>query len=350
MSGPKTAIGLAAAPAILTVVIILLLITGGAGANHAHADPTPHVPGNSTLNPTAVPPWARQALIDAATTCPELTAPLLAAQIETESNWNPDAYNTESHATGLAQFLPATWATWGQDANHDGHTDPRNPTDAIASQAAYLCHLIDLVTQTRNLSGELIDLALASYNAGPGRVQQYHGIPPYPETINYITKIRHLANTKYATPPPAANGTTKPADAVIEKATEHVGKTPYAWGGGTLNGPSEGTGIDTGIIGFDCSGLVRYAYHQGTNYHITLPRTAQDQYNATKSQPIAIADLQSGDLLFWGHDQIHHVALYTGNGQMIEAPQSGQKITETTIRTTGDYAGATRIFGGPLDR
>jgi cell wall-associated NlpC family hydrolase len=334
MTGLRTAaLVLAPAPAF---TLILVLLAGG-GAQHAQAN-THHVPGNSQLNEQAVPTWARQAIKDAANTCPEITAPLLAAQIEAESNWNPDAYNPHSQATGLAQFIPATWQAWGQDGDHDGNADPRSPADAIPSQAAYMCHLLQLVKDSPGLAGELIDLTLASYNAGPGQVRKHRGIPPFPETTDYITKIRRLANTKYSYTPPA----TGEAQAIIDKAAEHVGKTMYAWGGGTLNGPSPGTAIDAGIIGFDCSSLVRYAYYQGTNGRITLPRTSQEQYNATKSHPVPIPDLQPGDLLFFGKARIHHVALYIGNGRMIEAPQSGQRITEASIRTDGDFASATR--------
>jgi cell wall-associated NlpC family hydrolase len=340
MTSPRTTAVIAAPAALILLVSLVLMVTAG-GAQHAQADTKHRVTGNTGFNQQAVPDWARQALLDAATTCPEVTAPVLAAQIEVESAWNPNAYNTGSQATGLAQFIPSTWQAWGQDANDDGHADPRNPVDAITSQAASMCHHVDFVTDTPGLTGEILDLALAAYNAGPGTVQRFRGIPPYPETTNYVTKIRHLANTKYATPPPStADG---PIAAVIQKAAEHVGKTMYAWGGGTLNGPSEGFDIDAGVIGFDCSSLVRYAYHQGTNHTVTLPRVSHDQYHATKHNPVAIEDLQPGDLLFWGHGRIRHVALYIGNGRMIEAPQSGQKITETTIRTSGDYIGATRV-------
>lgn len=342
VSGTKATITVAAVPATLLLLISILVLGGGA-TQQASASLT-SVPGHTQLNEQAVPEWARPILRRAATTCPQITAPLLAAQIETESDWNPNAYNEASHATGLAQFLPTTWTTWGRDGNGDGTADPRNPTDAIISQAAYMCHLASMIKGMPDLHGELTDLALAAYNAGPGNVHKYGGIPPFPETTNYVTKIRTLANSKYAAVPSSTDDPAYAA-AVIRKAVEHVNKTMYAWGGGTLNGPSEGTGIDQGIVGFDCSALVRYAYYQGTGYNVNLPRTAEEQYNVTKSRMVAVRDLKPGDLLFWGADHIHHVALYIGNGRMIEAPQSGTRITETTIRTGSDFAGSTRPLG-----
>lgn len=346
----KATLGVTCAVVLLLVATVTLVLGGGGGGEaEARGSFKGHVPGQFELNKGAVPGWAVQPLLDAAKTCPEITAPILAAQNETESTWNPDAYNEDSQATGLSQFIPSTWAAYGADGDGDGKADPRNPADAIKTQAVYLCHLVDFVKSTKGLNGEIVDLALAAYNAGPGNVQKYGGIPPFQETTNYVTKIRRLANTKYADVTRTPTGATGRAGPVIQKAAEHAGKTMYSWGGGTLNGPSGGSSPDVGVIGFDCSSLVRYAYYQGTGQAITLPRVADDQYNATKSQSIAVADLQPGDLLFWGQGTMHHVALYIGNGRMIEAPQSGQKITETNIRTNGDYAGATRVFGGPLD-
>lgn len=341
MSGKTTAIAAGSPVALIVVVMAIVLVMGGSviGTPTSHT----HVPGNTELNEQAVPAWARQLLHTAATVCPEVTAPLLAAQIEIESGWDPGAYNEDSKAEGLAQFVPGTWAQFGVDGDGDHIADVRNPEDAIPSQARYLCHLISFVTRTPGLTGELVDLALASYNAGPGTVQNHRGIPPFPETTHYVTAVRHLANTKYAV---LATG----IDQVIQAAAAHVDTTMYSWGGGTLNGPSPGQPPDAGIIGFDCSALVRYAYHQGTQHTITLPRTSQQQYTATRTQPVAIPDLEPGDLLFWGTPTtIHHVALYVGDGQMFEAPQSGQEITKTDIRTNGDYLGATRVFNGPLD-
>ncbi len=102
-----------------------------------------------------------------------------------------------------------------------------------------------------------------------------------------------------------------------------------------------GWGVDAGIVGFDCSGLTRYAYAQAG---ISIPRNSRAQYAALPS--VSRSDLQRGDLVFWATDTgrpatIHHVALYLGDGQILEAPQSGSVIRFTSMRWSG-FIGAVR--------
>lgn len=320
--------------AIALIVVLLVAMVGGRFSNPA--DATDLVPGTGDLKVEAVPDWARAWVIKAARTCPEITGPLLAAQLDQESAWKPDA-RSPAGAEGLAQFMPGTWATWGIDGDGDGTANPFTPADAIMSQARYMCGLVAILKTAPGLSGEIVDLALAAYNAGPQNVLDCGGIPPFPETQKYVPAIRRLATEKYSKTLDQ-QGTLGNASAVIEAAHAKIG-TPYSWGGGTLDGPSQG--------GFDCSGLVRYAYFQGTGHTITLPRTSQDQYTATRGHTVPLAQLQPGDLLFWGGpNTIHHVALYIGNNQMIEAPETGQTVHQTVLRTNGDFAAATRVFSG----
>lgn len=338
--------GLTTGPFLLFIVLIVVVFAGIAAVLDMGGDDGQRqfVRGSHDLVGDAVPGWARGPLLEAAQTCPEITAPLLAAQLETESGWNPNAHNNGSGADGLAQFIPTTWNEWGRDGDGDGQADTRNPADAIRSQAAYMCHLVQFVKQHPELQGELVDLALAAYNAGPGNVQDHKGIPPFPETTSYVRKIRELANTKYGTAFTAKGGDN---NSVLAAARRWIG-TDYAWGGGTLNGPGPGN-PDTGIDGFDCSALVRYAIHHGSGGKITLPRTSREQYQATKHNPVPTDQLQPGDLLFWGNTpgSIHHVALYSGNGMMVEAPETGKKVRETRVRLNGDYFAATRVGGNP---
>ena len=84
------------------------------------------------------------------------------------------------------------------------------------------------------------------------------------------------------------HGRTPATRTAIAAALSYVGQM-YAWGGGSLTGPSEGFGPDVGVVGFDCSGLTRYAYAQAG---ISIPRVAADQYAALPH----VSGLQPGDL------------------------------------------------------
>ena len=123
--------------------------------------------------------------------CPEFPPHIIAAQIEAESGWDPDAASSKG-ALGLGQFMPGTWIAHGRDGDDDGIADPLNPPDAILSAGAYDCYLID-VLRDAGLKNPSTELGLAAYNAGPGAVITHNGIPPFPETKAYIPKILALA-------------------------------------------------------------------------------------------------------------------------------------------------------------
>ena len=99
-------------------------------------------------------------------------ASLLAAVAQQESNFNSSAVSPAG-AQGLMQFMPATAAGLG--------VNPLDPTSAIDGAAKYLSQLTKQFGST--------DLALAAYNAGPGTVTRYGGIPPYSETQNYVRNV-----------------------------------------------------------------------------------------------------------------------------------------------------------------
>ncbi|HKN51798.1 MAG TPA: NlpC/P60 family protein [Amycolatopsis sp.] len=149
--------------------------------------------------------------------------------------------------------------------------------------------------------------------------------------------------------PPAAGvagsvtAATPEAAKVLASALSWLG-TPYAWGGGTASGPSRGI-RDGGVadahgdfdkIGFDCSGLIVYAYAQAG---VSLPHSSAAQ-RAGGGQVVPWPQAQPGDLLFYG-SVVHHVALFLGvlGGvpYMIEAPQSGDVVKVSTVRTGGDF-------------
>ncbi|MGR6316687.1 C40 family peptidase [Micromonospora soli] len=97
---------------------------------------------------------------------------------------------------------------------------------------------------------------------------------------------------------------------------------------------------------FDCSGLVLAAY-QAAGYH-GLPRVSRDQYYATRSRTVSPNALLPGDLLFFASGSswtsIHHVAMYIGNGRMVEAPRTGDVVKISVVRWSNLYA-ATRVIG-----
>jgi peptidoglycan DL-endopeptidase RipA len=130
---------------------------------------------------------------------------------------------------------------------------------------------------------------------------------------------------------------------VVRAALKWIG-TPYSWGGGNPAGPSLGIAQGAHTVGFDCSGLVTYAWARAG---IPLTHYATAQYNSGPHP--ARNQLRPGDLVFFAHNPsnpstIHHVGIYVGNGQMIEAPFTGARV-RISPAFRPDYAGATRPAG-----
>lgn len=128
-----------------------------------------------------------------------------------------------------------------------------------------------------------------------------------------------------------------------EAAMKWLG-TPYAWGGGDVTGPTRGIQQGANTVGFDCSGLVTYAWARAG---VRLPHYAPAQW-AAGPHP-SRDELQPGDLVFFAHDPsnpatIHHVGIYIGDGKMVEAPFTGARV-RISDAFRPDYAGATRPSG-----
>jgi cell wall-associated NlpC family hydrolase len=146
-------------------------------------------------------------------------------------------------------------------------------------------------------------------------------------------------------PAPAGNsehagaGNGSAAQTAIDAALAQQG-LPYAWGGGGSRGPGPGQDPDEGVIGFDCSGLTQYAYARAG---ISIPRNSRAQYASLPK--VGSDELQPGDLVFWGTPAtpggITHVALYLGNGSVVQAPQSGDVIKVSGMWWR-NYVGAVR--------
>jgi cell wall-associated NlpC family hydrolase len=276
---------------------------------------------------------------------------LLKALVRAESNFNPSAVSGAG-AIGLTQLMPGTAAGLGVQNAYD-------PMQSLMGGARYLHNAL------QEFNGDE-SLALAAYNAGSGAVKKYGGIPPYSETQAYVPRVLGYAqqfraegfgSTTGATPtanvatvptttttaaaiPGSAAGlavqgatqaaTSAGAQTAISVAQRFLG-TPYKWGGSSP------------ATGFDCSGLVQYAYSQAG---VKLPRVAADQYNV--GTPIDRNQLQPGDIVFFKDSSgyVHHEGLYLGGGKFLHAPHTGDVVKISSLDEpyyAGQFAGGRRV-------
>ena len=121
----------------------------------------------------------------------------------------------------------------------------------------------------------------------------------------------------------------------MNKLMGQIGK-PYHWGGTSPR------------TGFDCSGLVYYAYKDLVKFRI--PRTANEMYHLRDAAPVNRGELENGDLVFFrtqGRGTADHVGVYVGNGKFIQSPRSGQDIQITSLSEdywVRHYVGARRVM------
>ncbi|MEY9850092.1 NlpC/P60 family protein [Streptacidiphilus sp. MAP5-3] len=307
---------------MMTLIVVGTLAAAGS-LNQAAAQ------GALSLAPGTVPTAYTGLIQQWGNLCPELTPPLLAAQLYQESGFSPSAVSPVG-AQGIAQFMPGTWKIYGIDPTHTQTPSVWDPQDAIPSAASYDCQL---AKDTANVPGDHQSNMLAAYNAGPYAVISAGGVPSITETQNYVTNIKRLAQTFTAVTTVAFS---YQAAGAIYFAQTKLG-TPYLWGG---------EGLASQGYRFDCSGLTQAAY---ASVGITLPRVAADQWYAGPHP--SRSQLQPGDLVFFATDPhdpatIHHVGIYVGGGYMINAPHTGAVIRYDSIDAEGDYFGATRVTSG----
>nr|WP_216914608.1 peptidoglycan DD-metalloendopeptidase family protein [Nocardia noduli] len=284
--------------------------------------------------------WYRRA----GSICPQITSSLLAAQGRQESGFRRGA-TSPAGAQGLAQFLPGTAASTNPDdgkpyvidADGNGVASVWDDGDAIIGQGRYMCaiaHKIERWQAEGRVQGDLTALSLAAYNAGEGAVLASGGMPNqvgahYSETQPYVRNILTM-EPQYRAPGSTGRFTPGEDDAgtqIVEAAHDWLG-TPYVWGGGGPQGPSGG--------GLDGPGLTSAAVFAASSGAVTLPRTAEQQWEAGSEVPLSRA--KPGDLVFssFGPRGPAQVGIYAGEGRMIQsapaAPgRGGGGVGETAI-------------------
>ena len=293
---------------IVRVIAVATAVTVAAGV----AVFTAGLPATQPAAPTAlaaatIPADYLRLYQRASSLCPGLSWTVLAGvgKVESDHGRAPTLVSSAG-AQGPMQFEPGTWVRYGVDGDSDGRADPFDPADAIASAAGYLC----AIGVSRDVTAALI-----TYNCGdtgPGCRALSAG---------YAAEVLAWAS-RYGT-----GVTSTAATAAVHAALGQLG-TPYVWGG-------EGPG------GFDCSGLVQWAYAVAG---IALPRVAQAQFDAGPSVP-ADAPLLPGDLVFFGASAraVSHVGIYLGDGRFLDAPHGGATVrVDVLAGFTPSYVGATR--------
>jgi peptidoglycan DL-endopeptidase RipA len=125
---------------------------------------------------------------------------------------------------------------------------------------------------------------------------------------------------------------------VIRRGMSQLG-VPYSWGGGNAAGPSRGIDSGAGTVGFDCSGLMLYMF---AGVGIKLDHYSGSQYNAGRKVPSS--QMRRGDMIFYGPNASQHVAMFLGDGQMLEAPYTGSVVKVSPVRTSGMTPYVTRLI------
>lgn len=151
------------------------------------------------------------------------------------------------------------------------------------------------------------------------------------EIAELVREAEEAAKRRAAAAAPAAarsatdhgNPTNAPRSSVVAVAMSKLG-APYRW---AAAGPDA----------FDCSGFTMWCYAQ---IGVSLPHSSRAQINA--GQRVSRADLEPGDLVFFGRSTIHHVGIYIGNGNYVHAPNTGDVVKVSSLGERSDYVGACR--------
>ena len=151
---------------------------------------------------------------------------------------------------------------------------------------------------------------------------------------NASAKLNQLGGANIPIPP-----TSRIGEAVVRAALQMRGM-PYSWGGGGSGGPSKGIAQGANTVGFDCSGLVQYAF---AKYGVKVPRVSYEQFRA--GTPVPTNAMRPGDLVFFhpGSNGPGHVGIFIGNGKFLQAPQTGDVVKVSNLSDRSDLVGVRRF-------
>jgi cell wall-associated NlpC family hydrolase len=236
------------------------------------------------------------------------------AKLADAREWSAPATNVAPQAAPVAAANPST--NWDRDpaaaapgnSKWDVGWDPTLP----AIPSAFVSG--DPIAILNSVLGIATTSAQATQQMGHNFLQKL-GILPTPTgyTNGAIPRVYGRQASEY----------------VIQRAGSQMG-VPYSWGGGNAVGPSRGIDSGAGTTGFDCSGLILYAF---AGVGIKLPHYSGAQYELGRKIPSS--QMRRGDVIFYGPGGSQHVTLYLGNGQMLEAPYTGSNVKVSPVRTSG---------------
>lgn len=273
--------------------------------------------------------------------------------------------NADARAQQLVQLqtkLKADAQSAFQAAKAARDAQQQHASQLASQQASYEAQLTAAQTQLATLNGQRA--AFVAYQAEQARIaaEKARQAELARERAAQLAAQQAAANAAAAAAnnggggvvvsnPPSSNGgwTLSKGQGAVARAMQALGM-PYAWAGGGYNGPTYGVNSpgtdgwnDSTVYGYDCSGLTMYGWASQGLY---LPHYAASQFSVAGSYHPSPGDFQPGDLLFWGlpgQSDIHHVAMYIGGGNVIQAPYSGTVVQITPWdQVSGDYFGATR--------
>lgn len=274
------------------------------------ADPNVIYVGQQLVIPSsAISTASAAATVAAPTATDNATASQAAVETtETTAASTTPAVSTTNASNVADQAQPTTVVSAASDSNTAAQVSVASQAPAQVSAASATINVAQTSAANTN---NVTTLAATTNTAAP--TQTTYAATEAVATPQSNTTVQSTAavTATPATSTAAGQGNGSTANAVAV-AQAQIG-TPYVWGG---NQPG----------GFDCSGLVQYAYGLGSNYRTTYQQTNLGAHHSD------IQNAQSGDLYFWGPDSApYHVAIATGNGGYIQAPTPGQNVQSGNI-------------------